>query len=68
MTLTARDVPRLPRGVRLQQSDLAFGFLARDLTQDMLGKVMLEFSEGSHAVVDTIEQEQDGDAGEQAEA
>ena len=44
----------MARIVRLQQTDLAFGFFLRNLAEDILGEMMLEFAEGSHAVVNPI--------------
>ena len=48
--------------------DLALGFLLRNLAEDVLGEMMLEFAERGHAIVDPVEQQQDGDAGERAAA
>ena len=54
--------------VRLEEGDFALGLLLRNLAEDVLGEVVLELAERSHAIVDPIEQQQDGDAGEGAEA
>ena len=45
---------------------LAFGFLARDLAEDVFGEVILEFAEGGHAIVDPIEEKQNAETGERA--
>ena len=56
----------MSRIVRLQQTDLTFGFFLRNLTQDIFGEMMLKFAEGSHAVVNPIEQDENTNPGERA--
>ena len=55
----------MPGIIGLEQGDAAFGFLARNLAEDVLGELILEFAEGRHPIVDPIEQEENADAGEQ---
>ena len=47
------DVARI---VRLQKRDLALRFFLRNLAKHVFGELMLKFAEGSHAIVDPIEQ------------
>ena len=56
----------MTRIVGLKQRDSALGLFLRNLAENVLGELMLEFAEGSHAIVDPVEQEQDADAGERA--
>src|SRR6185503_3339227 len=50
--------------VRLQEGDFSFDLLLGNLAQDILGKVALKFAEGGHAIVNPVEQEQNGNAAE----
>ena len=56
----------MPRVVRLEQTDFALGLLLRDLAENVLGEVMLEFGKGGHPIVDPIKQDQDHKAGKRA--
>ena len=56
------------RVVRLQQSDASLGFLFRNLSENVLREMVLEFAERRHPVVDPIEEQQNGDAGKRARA
>ncbi len=60
-----KDVPSI---VGLEERDRAFRFLLRDLTENVLVKIVLELSEGRHPVVDPIKQDEDDKAGKGAEA
>ena len=53
--------------VGLKEIDFALGFLLRNLTQHIFGKVMLEFAERSHPVVDAVEQDENRQSGERSD-
>ncbi len=54
--------------VGLEQIDLALGFFLRNLTEHIFRKVMLEFTERSHPVVDAIEQNENCQSGKRTDA
>ena len=54
--------------IGFQQGHAAFGLIFRNLTEHILGKLMLEFAEGGHAIVDAIEQNKDPQSGERTDA
>ena len=58
----------MARVVGLEQIDFALGFLLRNLTEHVFRKVMLEFAEGSHPVVDAIEQNENSHSGQRTDA
>jgi hypothetical protein len=50
--------------VRLEEGHAAFGFLFRNLTEDVFGEVVLKFTEGSHAIVDPIKEQKNSESRE----
>src|SRR4051812_12205881 len=58
----------MPRVIRLQERDFSLRFLLRNLAEDVLGEVVLKLTEGSHPIVNPIEQDEDGKAREKAKA
>src|SRR5206468_11916391 len=57
----------MPGIFRLQQADFALGLFLWNLAKHIFGEVMLKLAEGSHPIVDTIEQEKNSYSGEGAE-
>ena len=58
----------MARVVRLKQVHFALRFFFGNLAKNVLGKVMLKFAEGCHPVVDAIEQNENGQSRERANA
>ena len=56
----------MPRVVWLEQGDATFNLLLWNLTKNILREVVLKFAERRHAIVDTIEQQENGNAGHSA--
>ncbi len=58
----------MARIVRLEEGDLALDLFLRNLAEHTFREMMLKLTEGGHAIVDAIKQDENGDAGQRPTA